>query len=386
VRIALLTETFLPKVDGIVNTLCRLLEYLQEKGHQSILIAPHGTPEVYADTRIVPATAVPFPFYPELKMVLPWTNVARHLDPFQPDIVHVLNPLSIGLAGINYARMRNLPLVASYHTDIPGFVARWGFPYISDLFWTYLRWLHNRSNLNLAPSQATQRDLVQRGFNNVKIWSRGVDTTLFHPNKKTIEWRRKLTAGNGYAPLLLYVGRLSKEKRIDWLLPIVKRIPGVRLAIVGDGPQRVYLESLFSGTSTVFTGYLRGEELARAYASADIFVFPAANETFGNVILEAMASGLPVVAPRSGGVMDSVIDRYTGYLFEPEDPLAMIGAVRRLLDHRQVSERMRSLAREIALKRSWSSIMDGLLEDYRCVIRQYTTIKTSLPSWKWIKT
>ena len=363
-RIALFTETFLPKVDGIVNTLCHLLEHLARRGHESILFAPAGGPGRFGKTRIVGLAGVPFPLYPELKLVPPVYNVLNELRAFRADLVHVVNPVSLGYVGLRHARRLKLPLVASYHTDVPGFAARWGVRFLYRPLVRFFRWIHNAADLNLCPSTVTQRELIAQGYQRVHVWSRGVDSERFHPGRRSQEWRMRLTEGEIDRPLLLYVGRLSPEKRVDWLLPVLDALPHVRLAIVGDGPARPQLERLFARRRVHFTGYLSGLDLAAAYASSDIFVFPAANETLGNVVLEAMASGLPVIAPRSGGVLDSVVDGETGLLFEPESPASLVAMARTLVHAPDVARRLGEHGRARVLHQSWERVLDGLLEHY----------------------
>ncbi|MCG3208499.1 MAG: GDP-mannose-dependent alpha-mannosyltransferase [Anaerolineae bacterium] len=369
-RIAFFTETFLPKIDGIVNTLTYLLDYLARRGHQSILFAPQGGPMRYAKTPVIGLPGLPFPLYPELKLVSPHINVSRMLNAFQPDLIHVVNPFSLGIIGLKHAKTLGIPLVASYHTDIPGFVSRWGFGMLEEPFWRYLRWLHQDADLNLCPSTVTQAELDRQGFAHTKVWSRGVDTERFAPKHYAECWRRRLCAHHPSAPLLLYVGRLSPEKRIDWLRPVLDEIPGLNLAIVGDGPARADLEKLFANTATVFTGYLRHHQLAQAYATADIFVFPAANETLGNVVLEAMASGLPVVAARSGGVLDHVIENETGLFFDPETPASLVTVVNRLVQNEQLAHKLGIGGRLAAEQKTWEHVFDGLLHDYAAVARR----------------
>lgn len=366
-RIALVTETFLPKVDGIVNTLCHLLEHLGRRGHKSMLLAPAGGPARFAETEVVGLRAVPFPLYPELRLVTPIATALRQLQAFTPDVVHVINPIWLGVAGLLRARSLGMPTIASYHTDIPGFAARWGLRIAVEPLRGYLRWIHNQADLNLCPSRATQAELEAHGFQRVKVWSRGVDAERFHPRRRSLAWRQRLTNNQPDAPLLLFAGRLAPEKRIDWLRPVLDAIPQARLAIVGDGPSRPSLEKLFDDGRTVFTGYLRGENLADAYAAADLFVFPGANETFGNVVLEAMASGLPVVAARSGGVLDFVSDGVSGLLFDPEDQSSLVKATRALVTQSELARRLAVQARTVAENRRWENLLDGLLDDYAAV-------------------
>lgn len=369
-RIALVTETFLPKVDGIVNTLCHLLEHLARRGHTSLLLAPNGGPAQYAAAQVIGFPTVPFPLYPELRLVTHIPAAMAHLRRFRPDIVHVINPVWLGVAGLWRARSLGLPSVASYHTDVPGFAARWGLHVAVEPLRRYLRWIHNQADLNLCPSRATQRDLEAHGFERVKVWSRGVNAERFHPRQRSAAWRDTLTGGHPDAPLLLFAGRLAPEKRIDWLRAALDAIPQARLAIVGDGPSRPALERIFSDGRTVFTGYLRGDDLARAYAAADAFIFPGANETFGNVVLEAMASGLPVVAARSGGVLDFVTDGVSGLLFDPEDKQSLVEAARALVTDAPLARRLSTEARAVAESRRWEAVLDGLLDDYAGVIAQ----------------
>ena len=242
-RIAYFTETFLPKVDGVVNTVCRMLEHLGE--HSSILFAPQGGPSRFVNTPVIGFRAYPFPLYPELKLAPPFVNVDNALADFKPDVIHLVNPLSLGLVGLRYGRRKNIPVVASYHTDVPGFADRWGLGFLSPVIWAYFRQIHNAADLNLAPSRFTAKQIQARGFHNVKIWGRGVDTNLFSPDKRCEAWRQRLTAGDLDAPLLLSVGRLAIEKRVDWLCEVMKQLPMACLAIVGDGPERAELETGF---------------------------------------------------------------------------------------------------------------------------------------------
>jgi phosphatidylinositol alpha 1,6-mannosyltransferase len=370
-RIAIFAESFLPKWDGVAKTVCHLLDHLAGRGHASLMFAPQGAPVRYAETPIVGLSSFVFPLYPELKLVPPVVNVRQQLADFRPDLVHLINPASLGLAGLRQARELGLPVVASYHTDIPGYAVQYGYELLRDPLWAYFRWLHNQADLNLCPSYFTQAELKAHGFQRVKIWSHGVDTERFSPRHRSEPWRLRLSGGCPELPLLLYVGRLATEKRVEWLRPVMSLLPEVRLAIVGDGPRRSELEELFADTPTTFTGYLRGRDLAQAYASADLFVFPSANETFGNVVLEAMASGLPVIAPRSGGPVDHVTDDENGFLFEPDDPAELAAPIHRLVSDPAYIRQLGANARAYAGAQSWEAILDGLLDDYAEVIRNH---------------
>jgi glycosyltransferase involved in cell wall biosynthesis len=368
-RIAIFAETFLPKWDGIANTLCHFLEYLAAHRHTALMFAPEGGPEQYAGTPIVGLPAFAFPFYPDLRLVPPIMNVERRLADFRPDIVHIVNPAFLGLTGLHYARKLHAPVVASYHTDLPGYTDIYRLSWFRDSLWAYFRWVHNQADLNLVPSHFTRLELEAHGFKRVGVWSRGVDTEQFHPRRRSAKWRARLTGGHPDAPLLLYVGRLAVEKRIEWLRPVLETLPHIRLAIVGDGPLRPNLEAQFAGTSTVFTGYLRGDDLAAAYAAADLFTFPSANETFGNVVLEAMASGLPAIAPRAGGPVDLIIPGTNGFLCAPHDQAEWLAYIRLCVDDPALLKRMGLYARSFAESRSWDRVFDGLLRDYATLFK-----------------
>lgn len=368
-RVALVAETFLPKVDGIVNTLLHLLEHLERRGHQALVLAPDGAPQSVGATQVIGFPACRMPGYPELRLALPLRRVGPALDRFQPDVLHVANPLVLGTVAMRAARRRKWPVVASYHTDIAGFADTWGLGRLRPLIWTLLRRIHGRADLNLCPSAFSMAQLRAEGIPRLAPWTRGVDAQLFHPSRRDLGWRHRLTEGQIDRPLLLYVGRLSPEKRVDWLADVLDVLPSARLAVVGDGPARRSLEMLLAGRGVVFTGYLGGYALASAYASADVFVFPGAHETFGNVVLEAMASGLPVVAPDAGAVTELVRHEANGLRFAPQSRMALAEAVLRLALQPMLARRLAGQARADAQERSWPAVMDGLLENYQRLLR-----------------
>ena len=392
-RIALFAETFLPKWDGVANTLCHLLDHLARRGHASLMFAPQGGPGTYASTRIVGLPSFPFPFYPDLKLVRPLTDsyaIGRTLSEFRPDVVHLVNPALLGTVGLRQAQRCGVPVVASYHTDIPGYATQYGVGVLEGPLWAYFRWLHNQADLNLCPSDYTMDELQRHGFERVCLWPHGVDTDRFSPRYRTAEWRERLSGGHPEAPLLIYVGRLAAEKRLDWLRPLLDAMPEVRLAIVGDGPIRPALAQQFANTPTVFAGYLEGQDLSCAYAAGDLFVFPSASETFGNVVLEAMASGLPVVAARAGGPVDLVHDGVNGYLCDASRPEPFCAQVERLVRDPAERARLAAGALRYAQSQSWTSVLDQLLQDYQEVIdrdaaRRYRTPRTmqTVAYWPW---
>jgi glycosyltransferase involved in cell wall biosynthesis len=367
-RLAIFTETFLPKWDGIANTLCYLLKHLDVRGHACLMFAPEGAPAQYAETPIVGLPSMTFPFYRDLKLVPPLVDVEAELTSFEPDIVHLVNLASLGLVGMRHAHDLGVPVVASYHTDLPGYARHYGIGLLEDPIWAYFRWLHNQADLNLCPSHFTKKELEAHEFERVDVWGRGVDTERFNPQWRDGEWRNRLTDGNPNSPLMLYVGRLATEKRIDWLRPLLDIVPDARLAIIGDGPIREDLEALFEGTNTIFTGFLDGMDLSRAYAAADLFVFPSASETLGNVVLEAMASGLPVVAAGAGGPVDHVKHRVNGFLSDPDDPADFAALAWRCISDPDLLHTLSESARTYAETQTWELIFDDLLDKYQELI------------------
>lgn len=371
-RIALFTETFLPKVDGIVTRLRHTIDHLQRSGEQVLIIAPDGGLSEYKGARIFGIAGFPLPLYPELKLALPRPAIGPVLEEFQPDIIHVVNPAVLGLAGLYYAKMLRVPLVASYHTHLPQYLQHYGLAALEGLLWELLKAGHNQAHLNLCTSTAMVEELTLRGIERVNLWQRGVDTELFHPQQASSQMRDYLSQGHPDSPLLLYVGRVSAEKEIDRIKPVLEAIPQARLAIVGDGPYREALEKHFAGTPTHFVGYLQGTDLAAAYASADAFIFPSRTETLGLVLLEAMAAGCPVVASGSGGITDIVTDGVNGYLFDPKDSKGAIAATQRLLDKRAERELLRQNARQEAERWSWAAATAQLRNYYQTLLAQMT--------------
>jgi glycosyltransferase involved in cell wall biosynthesis len=369
-RIALFTETFLPKVDGIVTRLSHTVDHLQRMGDQVLVFSPDGGLREYKGAKIYGVPGFPLPLYPELKLALPRPSLRQVLEDFQPDLIHVVNPAVLGLGGLYYAKSLDVPLVASYHTHLPKYLEHYGLGMLEGLLWELLKAGHNQANLNLCTSTAMQQELTSHGIERVEVWQKGVDTELFQPHLTSREVRSHLSQGHPDSPLLLYVGRLSAEKEIDRIKPVLEAIPGARLALVGDGPYRQELEKHFADTSTFFVGYLTGIDLATAFASADAFVFPSRTETLGLVLLEAMAAGCPVIAANAGGIPDIVTDGVNGYLFDPDDENGAIAATQRLLDNPEARETLRQNARLEAERWGWAAATRQLQGFYQLVLSQ----------------
>jgi glycosyltransferase involved in cell wall biosynthesis len=376
-RIALFTETFLPKVDGIVTRLRHTVDHLQRLGDEVLIFAPDGGLTEHKGARIYGVSGFPLPLYPELKLALPRPAIGYEISKFKPDIIHIVNPAVLGLAGLFYSKAMRIPLIASYHTHLPEYLQHYGLGMLEGIMWEMLKGAHNQAATNLCTSTAMMQALTEHGIERVNLWQRGVDTETFQPNLASLEMRNRLSQGNPDAPLLLYVGRLSAEKEIDRIKPVLESIPSARLALVGDGPNRQNLEKYFAGTPTHFVGYLGGQELASAFASSDAFIFPSTTETLGLVLLEAMAAGCPVVAARSGGIPDIVEDGVNGFLFDPKDENGAIAATQFLLSQKEERETLRRNARREAERWGWSAATQQLQQYYKNVIARQPLLKVA---------
>lgn len=368
-KIAVFTETFLPKIDGVVSILCLMLERLHQRGHEVLLFGPPGGPATYAGAEIVGVGGPPLPFYPELRINIPRRFVWEKIRAFRPDLVHVVNPFFLGPFGLSYARRLRVPIVASFHTHVPRYVRHYGGGFIEPLIWGYLRTLHNRAHLNLCPSTETLKDLRGQGFKRVRWWKRGIDTQRFSPGPRDPAMRARLSGGSPDELLVLYVGRQAPEKRLELIRDPLFSVPGVRLAMVGGGPSHEQLKRHFRGTPTAFPGFLRGDDLVAAYRAADLFLFPSTTETFGLVALEAMACGAPVIAANTGGVLDIIRDGANGLLFNPERPEEIGALVRRLRDRPAERLALAEAGLRHAQSRSWQSTMDQLIDYYHVATR-----------------
>lgn len=366
-KIAIVTETFLPSTDGIVTRLCATIQWLIRNGNEVRIIAPDLGVYEFEGARIVGIPARPFMFYKDKKLAFPNRKVGTALKEFDPDIVHVVNPAWLGVAGIYYGRRCHYPMIASYHTKIPQYADYYHLPFLKPALWWFFRTLHNRADLNLCTSVSVQEELIGQRFRDVHVWKRGVAVSRFGPPHYTESMRERLSGGRSEKTLLLYVGRLAPEKEIDKIKEVLEASPEVCLAIVGDGPHRAVLEKHFEGTATTFIGFLHGEELASAYASSDVFLFPSTTETLGLVILEAMASGLPVVAAQSGPTCEQIEDGVNGLLYQKDVPGSFVETVLKFKDE-TLRKRIAHQALESGRMLDWDYASEQLFDFYEQVL------------------
>jgi phosphatidylinositol alpha 1,6-mannosyltransferase len=362
VRVAIVTESFLPRVNGVTNSVCRVLEHLADHGHEAIVVAPAPGPDMYAGHRVHTVPGFALPMYPQFVVGLPTTKVEDALRSFRPDVVHLASPTVLGASGLAAARRLGIPSVAIFQTDIAGFVKRNGFRGTDNLIWTWLRRLHMHADRTLVPSTATMRQLRERRIPRLATWGRGVDLERFHPKHRSAELRREL-APNGET-LVGYVGRLSPDKRVH-LLAELADLPGTRLVVVGDGPAEASLRKALPDAA--FLGFRSGQELSEALASLDVFVHTGADETFCQAVQEALAAGLPVVAPAAGGPLDLVSPGRTGFLYAPDSVEALRAATARLAGDPKLRAAMGVRARASVAGRSWANLCDQLIGHYEDV-------------------
>ncbi|GAA1446799.1 glycosyltransferase family 4 protein [Leifsonia poae] len=366
-RIAVVSESFLPTVNGVTTSVCRVLEHLAASGHEAIVICPDaGAPATYAG---FPVHQVPSFAYRQFPVGLPSPQVQRILARFGPDVLHAASPFLLGAQGIAAANRMGIPSVAVYQTDVAGYARSNGLGITSALAWKYVRWVHDGADLTLVPSSASEYDLRTAGVQRLARWGRGVDIERYHPNHRrgarAKELREQLSPDGEL--VVGYVGRVAPEKQVERLRAL-RGLPGVSVAIVGDGPARPVVAGALRGMPVTWLGRLGGEELAAAYAAFDIFAHTGTEETFGQTIQEAHASGLPVVAPRAGGPIDLVEHGVDGLLYPPGDERGLRAAVGMIAADVPLRLRMGEAGRRRVLGRSWSVLCDELVGHYETVI------------------
>jgi len=365
VRVAYVSESFPPDVNGVAHTAVRIAENLVSKGHEPLVIAPEPAsgmplPDGGFDFPIVRVRSIGLPMYAGFRVGLPGSSVRAAVAAHNADIVHLAGPFVLGAGGCAAAVELGLPMVAVYATDLPAYARAYHTGAIGEaVAWRRLRKIHNACDRTLAPSTATAADLRSHGIERVKVWARGVDCRRFDPAKRSEHMRAEL-APRGEV-IVGYVGRLAAEKRLD-LLADIATLPGVRLVIVGAGPAEAAVQRALPGA--VFLGQRSGENLSQIYASFDVFVHSGPHDTFGHTLQEAAASGLPVVAPAAGGPLDLVRDGVTGFLVTPEDGAALTSAVARLVADPALRAVQGKAGRQMVVGRTWPALVDELVRHY----------------------
>lgn len=365
-RIALVTESFMPDVNGVAHSVVRTAEHLVRTGHQPIVIAPVPAPGPMPLTLPYPVVripSIPMPGYPQIRLGLPVPALRAAIREHRADVVHLASPFFLGAWGRTAATSLGLPTVAVFQTDVAAYARVRNLGVAEQLSWQWIRRLHNGASRTLAPSTESMTALQEHGVERVHLWRRGVDDVRFQPSRRSAGVRRALCRDGEV--LVGFVGRLAVEKEVD-LLAGVSRLPNVRLVIVGNGPAEAQLRKALPHAT--FLGARHGSQLARIYASLDVFAHTGPFETFGQTVQEAMASGVPVVAPAKGGPCDLVRDGRTGFLVPPHEAAGFTEAVARLAADPVLRRRMGAAGRAAIGGRSWAAVGDQLLGHYAEVL------------------
>lgn len=345
----------------MTNSVIRVLDHLRLRGHDAMVVAPGPGPSHYEGTPVVRVPGPPLPCYTSLRVGIPTRAMTRAIDRFDPDVVHVAAPAVLGAAALRHTRDEGLPSVAIYQTDLVGFARRYRLGVAAPALRRLLRRVHEMADLTLAPSSSAIWQLQAAGVERVARWGRGVDLDRFNPRHRREEFRRSF--GDG-AVLVGTVGRLAAEKRLELLAPL-QALPGVELVIVGDGPRRAQLEAAMPRAH--FLGFRSGDALSEALASLDVFVHAGADETFCQAIQEALAAGVPVVGPASGGPLDLIRHGESGYLYPADDVEAMTYAVAELVTNPVRRQAFGLHARDQVRHNSWAAVGDALIHHYESV-------------------
>ena len=363
----MITESFLPSLNGVTNSVIRVLESLKAAGHDAIVFAPTTPAKEYLGFPVVQINRF---YFKQFAVALPHMNLEKMLRDFNPDVIHVAAPFAFGRQAISVAHRMGVPAIAIYQTDIAGYTQRYGMPGLRPVIDRLIGAIHRRATVNLAPTAEGADYLRKIGAKSVAVWGRGVDLETYNPNRRElvadVSYRKRLSANDQI--IIGFVGRLAAEKQVERFAELFG-IPNVSFLIVGDGPEREKLEKLFRYQRVEFTGRLEGPELANAYASMDIFVHCGTEETFGQTIQEAQASGLPVVAPARGGPRFIIQSGHNGFLVNPDEPNAYRKVVLDLIAHPGLRREVGLNARDAVADKSWTANNAQLFEHYRQAIQ-----------------
>ncbi|MFT9055941.1 MAG: glycosyltransferase family 1 protein [Ethanoligenens sp.] len=373
-KVAYFCDTFAPQINGVSTTLEKLRAYALKNNIETVFLVPDYPETQPSDKNVYRFLSFPLFFYKECRVVIPPVFKAEKiLDEFKPDLIHAYSEFGISLAAIRYAKKKNIPIVSSYTSNFNSYLHYYNMDLVSPILENYLNWFHNNCALTFCPSEMTREYLFQKDIKRVDIMRRGVDPSRFSPTFRSDAFRKKSGVKEG-ALLFTYVGRISPEKDLDILMESITSIKAAygdkaAFAIVGDGP---YLHEMKQrmGNKAHFTGFLKGRDLSVAYASSDVFVFPSTTETFGNVVLEGMCSGLPAIVPNAGGVVETVTHGQNGLIVLPRDSAAFTNAMKRLLDSPRLCMAMRDRALQTAQTRSWERVFELLFDRYARLVEE----------------
>lgn len=375
-RIALVSETYLPEINGVAMTLSRLVAGLQDAGHAVQLIRPKqgvddgAGDEVNAEETLILVSGSGLPGYDSLRFGFPsYRRLRRAWKQFTPDYVHIATEGPLGWGALFAARALGIPVISSYHTNFNSYAQHYGFGFLKPCAEAYLRAFHNRTLATFVPTSVLQNELTQQGMKGVRVMSRGVDTDLYHPESRCDTLRAEWGASGAIA--VLYVGRLAAEKNLDLAIrgyfEIQAECPNAQFVLVGDGPLREALMKQYP--NFIFAGFKRGHELAQCYASADVFLFPSETETFGNVLTEAMASGLACVAYDYAAAKEYATNSVDAYLAPLGEEAVFLELSRALAIDVELRMRLRTNARQLMRSLNWTCVVNAYIEEVSALLR-----------------
>ncbi|MBU3567376.1 glycosyltransferase family 4 protein [Polynucleobacter alcilacus] len=374
VKVAIVTETYPPEVNGVASTIARFIQGLAELGHDITLIRPRqglkDKPKNESHFKEILTVGIPIPGYSALRMGIPQKNrLIKQWSTDRPSLVHIVTEGPLGWSALEAAKKLNIPVCSDFRTNFDAYSTHYGLSCLKSPIQRYLRYFHNNSHFTMVPTQALKNQLLSHGFERLRVLARGIDTELFNPSKRSHELRNQWGVKD-HQKVVLYVGRLASEKNlqvtVDTFRAMLQVNPNLKMVWVGDGPQKGALK--LSCPNSIFTGVQTGEALATHYASGDLFLFSSLSETFGNVTLEAMASGLAVLAYDYAAARQFIDHGVNGFLADPNEANSFVNQGLELMKENCDIQNLRTHARQTTLEISWDKVTKKLENNYHDLI------------------
>jgi glycosyltransferase involved in cell wall biosynthesis len=364
-KIAIYAGMYKRNYDGATKTLYELTDSMLLRKIKVGIWAFCLTPQTRPGLSLYKVPSIPLFLYPDYKIAFPFPRLKKQLDAFQPDVIHIATPDLAGIFMVKYAKKNNIPIVMSYHTDFPSYLNSYKIGFLKKSVWNFFKWLYNQAGTVFVPTEEIQRDLAEKRITNTKIWSRGIHTELFNPSFRSNTLRDKWSAKG--KKVILYSGRFVWYKDLQTFIDVYRlfkeRGPeDIVFVLLGKGPIERELRATMP--DAVFPGYLSGKQLGSAYASADVFLFPSTTETFGNVIQEALAAGIPTVVSDRGGCQEIVKSSGGGLIAKAKDAESFYQCCKQLLTKKNLYNRLRSIGLRYAKKKAWKRINDAVIFEY----------------------
>jgi glycosyltransferase involved in cell wall biosynthesis len=378
-RAAYFNGTMRKEHDGVTRVLYRLIDEINRtKEIESLFISPIVPPENERPVEMFQVPSFAFPFYKDYRIAYPGRQFfEERLDEFKPDIIHINSPCPLGHAAVEYGKKNSVPVVATYHTHFPSYAKYYKVKALEIYGWNYLRKLYNKCQAVYVPSLPVLNELREHGFETVEYLPHGVDTKIFSPVNKTVQWKKNLGIENKFA--LLFAGRLVWEKDLETLAETYKLIStqrdDIKFILAGDGPAGEELKEQMP--EAIFLGQQPINDLAVSFASSDVFVFPSTTETFGNVTIEAMASGLPPICVREGGAFGIIQNGINGFIAAPRNAVDITSKINFLLNNPNARINMGNAAFSFAQTQTWEHNFQHLFESYKRIINNFNLIKVA---------